>query len=301
MLCYQSICRDTIMTQGTPSMSELSKGASLCCTFDTVGKAYQPIFTCRTCDPGGTSFICHYCIQRCHPDHEILDLYPKRDVVCDCGTTTVDRTILCQFSTKLVVNENNYTQNNKGQYCKCHTGYDGEEPMISCWVCQEWYHNRCLNIKEIPDGLFICCDSFINKLKPHNESIFEEIKSNYYIKEKNFCSCDECKTCCSLNNWEFVYNDDDILETEELDPLYDIDRSDVGNMMLKLKSFASHLKRSAYEAALEANDEVVDKRHVIKAIKKMKLTQDSLQMQELYDEVLNDLENEEDGEMEGKD
>eukprot|EP00835_Amoeboradix_gromovi_P002962 NODE_181_length_15774_cov_0.163892.p7 type:complete len:276 gc:universal NODE_181_length_15774_cov_0.163892:116-943(+) len=264
-----------------------------CCTFDIKGRCYQPVFACVTCDPSSTSYICHYCVQKCHVDHEIIDLYPKRDIICDCGTTSPDRTILCQYSTKLNPNNNKYTQNNKGLYCKCHSEYDGEQSMVSCYVCQEWYHSKCLDITDIPDGLYVCCPLFISKMLPHNSKIFKKFNNNYFLSSKMFCSCDDCRSICSVNNWNFIFEDDEVYETDEISSILDIDRADVGTIMLKLQSFASHLKRTAYEAALEENDAVVDKTHVIKAIKKMRLTQDS-QMQEIYDEVIDELEQQED-------
>ena len=282
------------MTQEEDSQNSVN-AALHCCTFDTQGRCHQPVFTCKTCDPSSTSYICSYCVQKCHEDHEILDLYPKRDVICDCGTTTKERTILCQYSTKLNANENTYTQNNKGLYCICNSPYDGEESMIGCWVCQEWHHCRCINIKAIPDGLYVCCESFISKLLPHNSAIFKKVENHYFLTEKDFCDCEDCKQICSDNNWNFVYTDDPVLEIDEVELPLDIDRADVGTFMLKLKSFASNLKRSAYEAALESHDSVVDKSHVIRAIKKMKLSQD-IKMQEIYDEVLEELENEEEEE-----
>ena len=261
------------------------------CTFDTGGRCHQSVFTCKTCDPSGTSYLCHYCAQKCHEDHDLLDLYPKRGVVCDCGTTTTERTILCHYSTKLQANNNTYTQNNKGLYCKCHGTYDGEQPMISCWICQEWYHNDCLGIKNPPDAKFICCQEFLTKVLPHNTESIKQVDNYYYLMNEQLCKCEDCLAMYKENKWEFVIGNDSILETEELEVTIDLDRADMGDMMIKLNKFSEALKRSAYDAAIESNDTVVGKSHVIRAIKKLKLSEDG-HMQEIFDQMLDELEQE---------
>ncbi|KAI8922530.1 hypothetical protein DFJ77DRAFT_425647, partial [Powellomyces hirtus] len=33
-------------------------------------------------------------------------------------------------------------------YCICRTEYDGKQFMIACDSCQEWFHGKCVNVKQ---------------------------------------------------------------------------------------------------------------------------------------------------------
>lgn len=102
---------------------------------------------------------CLACALNCHENHDVVELYTKRNVRCDCGVKT--GSAACQVDpTKKIIgaqpNErNSYNQNFSGLYCTCHRPYpDPEDPvedeMIQCIVCEDWFHSRHLNAK-VPD------------------------------------------------------------------------------------------------------------------------------------------------------
>ncbi|ORZ03393.1 hypothetical protein BCR43DRAFT_483281 [Syncephalastrum racemosum] len=45
------------------------------------------------------------------------------------------------------------------EYCICRRGYDGEEFMIACDGCQEWFHGRCVGVKPKSVSKHYYCDS----------------------------------------------------------------------------------------------------------------------------------------------
>lgn len=51
-------------------------------------------------------------------------------------------------------NENNtYGQNFQGKFCRCHRPYDAKrerETMVQCVLCEDWYHESCLNLRTRP-------------------------------------------------------------------------------------------------------------------------------------------------------
>lgn len=61
------------------------------CTF-TKGALRQNLYVCRSCLNGeegegdGCAAICYSCSLVCHPKCELIDLGPRRDFCCDCGT-----------------------------------------------------------------------------------------------------------------------------------------------------------------------------------------------------------------------
>ncbi|KAJ1670930.1 hypothetical protein EV182_007915, partial [Spiromyces aspiralis] len=57
--------------------------------------------------------------------------------------------------------ENQYNHNFWGHYCRCDTLYDPETEtgvMIQCYVCQDWYHDRCIGVMPPEDEYsdYIC-------------------------------------------------------------------------------------------------------------------------------------------------
>ncbi|PKI84825.1 hypothetical protein MVES_000876 [Malassezia vespertilionis] len=145
-------------------------------SFDTcthsLGAIRQSVFACRTCGGGG---VCYACSIVCHGDHDLIELFHKRNFRCDCGTPSLYRKKLehdtseharvtgfpaCAVPCALrrternkgwdCENENRYSQNFDGRFCVCARGkeYDPdteEETMIQCLVCEEWYHESCVS------------------------------------------------------------------------------------------------------------------------------------------------------------
>lgn len=83
------------------------------CTFD-LGHIKQPVYSCRTClnDSGicaGCSIACHGCVRagegegtRAHDassrEHELVELFCRRDFRCDCGTERMGAGSCCSLT-----------------------------------------------------------------------------------------------------------------------------------------------------------------------------------------------------------
>ncbi|XP_041988113.1 putative E3 ubiquitin-protein ligase UBR7 [Aricia agestis] len=122
------------------------------CTYSKGYVKRQAIYACMTCcsgakdDPSKRAGVCLACSLTCHENHELIELYTKRNFRCDCGNPKFDSNP-CQYtSTKSDLNENNeYNQNFSGLYCICHRPYPDpestiEDEMIQCIICEDWLH-----------------------------------------------------------------------------------------------------------------------------------------------------------------
>lgn len=149
--------------------------------FDTctkpLGPLRQSIFACLTCTPPPASKyqqftpagVCYSCSISCHGEHTLVELFSKRDFVCDCGTTRLANSgtpcslrLHPQTGTKGgVVGEearqgNKYNQNFEGKFCGCGDEYDPEKEKGTMFQClglgtpeeggcgEDWWHPECL-------------------------------------------------------------------------------------------------------------------------------------------------------------
>ncbi|KAG9947629.1 zf-UBR-domain-containing protein, partial [Aureobasidium melanogenum] len=164
------------------SQLELEKEAreALPYQFDTctkpLGPLRQAIFACLTCNPPSDSdakphtsaAVCYSCSISCHGEHELVELFTKRNFVCDCGTTRVPSSTPCTLrineSTSQKGNvtgetpaENNkYNHNFSGRFCGCGEPYDPEKEKGTMFQClglgtvedggcgEDWWHPECL-------------------------------------------------------------------------------------------------------------------------------------------------------------
>nr|OQO25957.1 hypothetical protein B0A51_06281 [Rachicladosporium sp. CCFEE 5018] len=149
--------------------------------FDTCTKPLGPlrqlVFACLTCSPPPASIhqqftpagLCYSCSISCHGEHNLVELFTKRDFVCDCGTT---RTANSGTSCSLRVNTetgrkggvvaeearsgNTYNENYQGKFCGCGEEYDPETEKGTMFQClglaseenggcgEDWWHPECL-------------------------------------------------------------------------------------------------------------------------------------------------------------
>ncbi|KAM3963765.1 LOW QUALITY PROTEIN: uncharacterized protein ACR2FA_002288 [Aphomia sociella] len=121
------------------------------CTYPKGYIKRQAIYACLTCcdaktDPAKRAGVCLACSLMCHENHELVELYTKRNFSCDCGNPKFN-SHPCQFTPKKIdLNENNnYNQNFSGLYCICHRPYPDpdspfEDEMIQCIICEDWLH-----------------------------------------------------------------------------------------------------------------------------------------------------------------
>lgn len=140
------------------------------CTYFQGYVKRQALYSCLSCVPEAKNNqnlavgLCLACSLNCHDSHEVVELYTKRNVRCDCGVKS--GSVECQLETTKKINgaqpneKNKYNQNFSGNYCICHRPYPDpedsiEDEMIQCIVCEDWYHSRHLNSK-IPDSSMYC-------------------------------------------------------------------------------------------------------------------------------------------------
>lgn len=62
------------------------------CTYSK-GELRQPVYACLTCSKLQNNHefvpigVCYSCSIQCHADHDLVELFSKRNFTCDCGTT----------------------------------------------------------------------------------------------------------------------------------------------------------------------------------------------------------------------
>lgn len=174
------------------------------CTYERGYIKRQALYSCLTCcpearnDPSMRAGVCLACSYQCHENHELVELYTKRNFRCDCPTSRIPGQ-KCTFAETSSPNEpkhepnkdNSYNQNFFGLYCTCKRPYPDPEDsipdeMIQCVLCEDWYHTRHLNapIPAADSYSEMICDvcmekhSFlrdysglaVNKVEPTNES-----------------------------------------------------------------------------------------------------------------------------------
>ncbi|RUS32435.1 hypothetical protein BC938DRAFT_475379 [Jimgerdemannia flammicorona] len=142
---------------------EILPGKFEACSF-SIGYVRQPVYACRTCaspdkDPSG---MCYSCSIACHGDHDLLELFVKRDFRCDCGVQGKFNGAACKLESRLkegeANGENNYDHN---FYGRIYLNYDPdteETTMFQCVICQDWFHDNCIGQIPPQDDFdeFIC-------------------------------------------------------------------------------------------------------------------------------------------------
>lgn len=143
------------------------------CTYEK-GNIRQPVYACKTCGGGG---VCAGCSVSCHAEHDLVELFNKRNFRCDCGTPNIYRNKKpnnmgnatsvsgeLSYPTGAVPctlrkpgfdpqnDANRYNHNFEGSFCYCEKGqvYDAEkeeETMFQCIVCEEWLHESCTSLR----------------------------------------------------------------------------------------------------------------------------------------------------------
>ncbi|ORX49808.1 hypothetical protein DM01DRAFT_1337948 [Hesseltinella vesiculosa] len=130
------------------------------CTFH-LGYVRQALFACKTCstpdnkEPAG---MCYSCSMACHPNHDLLELFPKRHFRCDCGIPGKFGDFPCNLNghdkQHVTNDENIYNHNFSGRYCRCNEIYDPaneSDVMYQCILCEDWFHERCIG--KIPEKI----------------------------------------------------------------------------------------------------------------------------------------------------
>lgn len=150
------------------------------CTFYTK-PARQLLFTCLTCSNKNKtpSVICYGCSIQCHSSHDLVELFTKRDMTCDCGTERMKTFGGCNLRKNFTdldesSDTNRYNHNFQGNFCFCDKPYDPDtDIMYQCLMpeCgEDWYHDTCIGVpskKTRPDGVNVF--DMLTEVEHHEE------------------------------------------------------------------------------------------------------------------------------------
>ena len=109
-----------------------------------LGALRQSLFACLTCNPppekSSDSFtpaaVCYSCSIACHGEHTLVELFNRRNFICDCGTTRLSPSTPCtlrihpETGMKQAVHSqpsapgNMYNHNFRNRFCGCGELYD---------------------------------------------------------------------------------------------------------------------------------------------------------------------------------
>ncbi|KAF2012152.1 hypothetical protein BU24DRAFT_397022 [Aaosphaeria arxii CBS 175.79] len=145
------------------------------CTRD-LGAIRQSLFSCLTCNPlpidpsdeYTAAGVCYSCSISCHGEHTLVELFNKRNFVCDCGTTRLPDTSPCtlrvnpangqkgDITGEEAAKGNKYNQNFRNRFCGCEEDYDPHQEKGTMFQClglgyadnggcgEDWWHPECL-------------------------------------------------------------------------------------------------------------------------------------------------------------
>ncbi|KAH8695016.1 putative metaphase-anaphase transition protein [Talaromyces proteolyticus] len=140
-----------------------------------LGPLRQTLFACLTCnpppsnsdDPYTSAAVCYSCSISCHGEHTLVELFTKRNFICDCGTTRFPEASTCSLRmnpttrTKGVHSQkpaegNKYNHNFRNRFCGCEEEYDPHKEKGTMFQClglgsvdtggcgEDWWHPECL-------------------------------------------------------------------------------------------------------------------------------------------------------------
>lgn len=141
-----------------------------------MGALRQLLFSCLTCNPPPESpteeykpaGVCYSCSISCHGEHTLVELFTKRNFVCDCGTTRIPETSPCTLRVNEVTGEkgevhsepaakdNKYNHNFRNRFCGCGENYDAHSEKGTMFQCmglgtsqdggcgEDWWHAECI-------------------------------------------------------------------------------------------------------------------------------------------------------------
>lgn len=148
--------------------------------FDTctrpLGPLRQTLYSCLTCNPPPTNptdpytaaGVCYSCSISCHGEHELVELFSKRNFVCDCGTSRIPETAPCNLrlnettgtkggvTGEMPVATNKYNHNYANRFCGCAEAYNPHQEKGTMFQCvglgtvedggcgEDWWHPECI-------------------------------------------------------------------------------------------------------------------------------------------------------------
>ncbi|KAL9592611.1 MAG: hypothetical protein Q9179_006537, partial [Wetmoreana sp. 5 TL-2023] len=141
-----------------------------------LGPLRQNLFSCLTCNPPPSSpsdpytpaGVCYSCSIACHGEHELVELFNKRNFTCDCGSTRLPATSPCTLRidpatgvkgpvhSQPAALHNIYNQNFRNRFCGCGELYDAHTEKGTMFQClgladeenggcgEDWWHPECI-------------------------------------------------------------------------------------------------------------------------------------------------------------
>ncbi|KAF4969250.1 hypothetical protein FSARC_3503 [Fusarium sarcochroum] len=141
-----------------------------------LGPLRQAVFACLTCNPppakDGDDWtpagVCYACSIQCHGEHNLVEIFQKRNFTCDCGTKRIPSTSPCTLRLNEATNtrggvhseepdaNNKYNHNFRNRFCGCECDYDPFQQKGTMFQClglgtvetggcgEDWYHPGCL-------------------------------------------------------------------------------------------------------------------------------------------------------------
>ncbi|KAH7030656.1 putative zinc finger in N-recognin-domain-containing protein [Microdochium trichocladiopsis] len=141
-----------------------------------LGSLRQNVFACLTCNPPpaapsdhfAPAGICYSCSVQCHGEHELVEIFQKRNFTCDCGTTRFRPDQPCTIRVDPATNtkgnvhseepaaDNKYNHNFRNLFCSCAVDYKPQEQKGTMFQClglgtvetggcgEDWCHPGCL-------------------------------------------------------------------------------------------------------------------------------------------------------------
>ncbi|UZP35463.1 hypothetical protein NXS19_003279 [Fusarium pseudograminearum] len=141
-----------------------------------LGPLRQAVFACLTCNPppakDGDDWtpagVCYACSIQCHGEHNLVEIFQKRNFTCDCGTKRIPSTSPCTLRLNEATNtrggvhseepdvNNKYNHNFRNRFCGCDCDYDPFQQKGTMFQClglgtvetggcgEDWYHPGCL-------------------------------------------------------------------------------------------------------------------------------------------------------------
>ena len=135
-----------------------------------LGPLRQTLFSCLTCNPPPNdplnrytpAGVCYSCSISCHGDHELVELFSRRDFECDCGTCRIQSATPCSLRVGSNAcsdqprKSNQYNQNFQNLFCDCAECYDPHKQEGTMFQClglgsvsdggcgEDWWHPECI-------------------------------------------------------------------------------------------------------------------------------------------------------------
>ncbi|PSN64564.1 hypothetical protein BS50DRAFT_557159 [Corynespora cassiicola Philippines] len=149
------------------------------CTRD-LGPLRQGLYSCLTCNPPPPTSaeasnddyvpaaVCYACSISCHGEHTLVELFNKRNFVCDCGTTRLPESTPCTLRVNQATGQkgdvkgegpaesNKYNHNFRNKFCGCGEEYDPHQEKGTMFQClglstseeggcgEDWWHPECV-------------------------------------------------------------------------------------------------------------------------------------------------------------